>query len=217
MYIAGHAGVTVPRDTTQGTLNGTGDPIFTDPTKSFPTYLSDLNLETSVVYGGKIGYYFESARALGIEVEGFSTTPNIKQQTAQLSQPGQDQTPFDISGNLRVTTAAVNLVVRYPGARFQPYAGAGVGVFWAQLKTPVDSDTDTAPGFNALAGLRYLLTEHIALFGEWKYQHAVFDFNTQTFASATLPQGAIAQANSLSGVKFHYQADMFTFGLSYHF
>lgn len=222
MYIAGHAGVTVPRDTTQGTLNGTGDP-FSDPTKSFPTSLSNLNLETSVVYGGKIGYYFEKAKALGFEIEGFNTTPNVKQQNAQLIQPGQDPTPIDVSTRLRVTTMAVNMVVRYPGKKFQPYGGAGIGVFWAHLTTPVDSDTSTKPGFNALAGLRYLLTDHIALFGEWKYQHAVFNFNTRMFSSATLPQdatlplGGFPQANSLSGIKFHYQANMFTFGLSYHF
>jgi opacity protein-like surface antigen len=214
MYIAGHAGVTVPRDTTQGTLNGTGDPIFGDATKSLPTYLSDLSLETALVYGGKVGYYFEKAKALGFEIEGFNTTPNVKQQTAQLIQPGQDPIPIDMSAGLRVTTMAVNMVVRYPGQKWQPYAGAGIGVFWAHFTTPVDSDTSTKPGFNALAGLRYLLTQHIAVFGEWKYQHAVFNFNTQMFSSATLP---IGQLNSLTGVKFHYQANMFTFGLSYHF
>jgi opacity protein-like surface antigen len=213
MYIAGHVGVTVPRDTTQGEVQGTGDP-FTDPTKSFPTSLSDLNLQTSLVYGGKVGYYFEKVKALGVEIEGFNTTPNIKQQTGQLIQQGQDPVPVDVSGTLRVTTLAVNLVVRYPGKKFQPYAGAGPGVFWAHLKTPVDSDTSTKPGFNTLVGLRYLLTDHIAVFGEWKYQHAVFNFSTQMLSSATLPLG---QANSLSGVQLHYNANMFTFGLSYHF
>ena len=214
MYIAGHAGVTMPRDTTQGTLQGTGDPFLAGQPLSAPTSLSDLDLQTSIVYGGKIGYYFQKAKALGVEVEGFNTTPNIKQQTAQLVQPGQDPVPIVVSGTLRVTTMAFNLVVRYPGAKFQPYAGAGPGIFWAHLKTPVDSDTSTKAGFNALAGLRYLLTDHIAVFGEWKYQHAVFNFNTQMFSSATLPQG---QVNSLSGVKLHYNANMFTFGLSYHF
>ena len=214
MYIAGHVGVTVPGDTTQGQLNGTGDPVFGDPSRSLTTSLSDLNLETSLIYGGKVGYYFEKAKALGFEVEGFNTTPNVKQQTAQLIQPGQDPVPIDVSARLRVTTMAVNMVVRYPGKKLQPYAGAGIGVFWAHFTTPVDSDTSTKPGFNALAGLRYLLTEHIAVFGEWKYQHAVFNFNTQMFSSATLP---IGQLNSLTGVKFHYSANMFTFGLSYHF
>ena len=218
MYVAGHVGVTIPRDTTQGTMNGTGDPIFADPSQSMTTFLSDLKLENSLVYGGKIGYYFEKAKALGFEIEGFNTTPNVKQQTAQLIQPGQDPTQIDVSARLRVTTMAVNMVVRYPGKKFQPYGGAGIGVFWAHLTTPVDSDTSTKPGFNALAGLRYLLTDHIALFGEWKYQHAVFNFNTQAFSSATLPPLlGFPQANSLSGVKLHYNANMFTFGLSYHF
>src|SRR5262249_4188231 len=166
--------------------------------------------------------YFEKAKALGFELEGFNTTPNVKQQQAQLIQQGQDPVPIDFSARLRVTTMAVNMVVRYPGAKFQPYGGAGGGAFWGHLTTPVDSDTSTKSGFNALAGLRYLLTEHIAVFGEWKYQHAVFNFNTQAFSSATLSSagtGALgfAQANSLSGIKFHYQANMFTFGLSYHF
>ena len=221
MYVAGHVGVALPRDTSQGDLQGTGNPLI-DPTTSFPTSLSNLNLETSMVYGGKIGYYFEKAKALGFELEGFNTTPNVKQQQAQLIQQGQDPVPIDVSARLRVTTVAVNMVVRYPGAKFQPYGGAGIGVFWAHLTTPVDSDTSTKPGFNALAGLRYLLTEHIAVFGEWKYQHAVFNFNTQAFSSATLSSAGtsalgFAQANSLSGIKVHYNTNMFTFGLSYHF
>jgi hypothetical protein len=90
--------------------------------------------------------------------------------------------------------------------RLQPYAGVGLGVFFANLSTNGNSVSDNAvPGLNALGGIRYYFTERIALFGEYKYNYATFD------ASRTGPLGLTG------GFKGDYQVNHIVGGLSFHF
>lgn len=185
IYVAGQVGYTAPNDlsdvqTVQG-ISGLG--------------VSDLQLHDSVVYGAKLGYYFSGVKWLGVETELFHTSPHAKQQPVTLAGMTTTSPGF----NLNVTTWAINALVRYPGEKFQPYAGVGLGVFFAEAKFQGQSDKDTVPGLNALAGLRYFLTERVALFAEYKYNRAAFEFT-----------------NAI-GIKADYSANHFLGGLSVHF
>ncbi len=213
-YLAGFAGYTFGGkfSSLEGTgalsgLNGNGN---------------DVDLSDSVVYGGKLGHFFSNRMNwLGVEMEAFNTTPNLEQRG-------------ELAGsNFRVTTLAFNLIGRLQFAcktktertetrtegerryetryerefcRLQPYAGVGLGVFFANLSPNGNSVSDNAvPGLNVLGGLRFYFTEHIALFGEYKYNYAVFD------ASTTGPLGEGV------GFKTNYQANHIVGGLSFHF
>ena len=62
----------------------------------------------------------------------------------------------------------------------QPYVGAGLGLFFAHTNGigGANSSSDNAvPGFNGLAGVRYFFSEHVAMFGEYKYNRATFNFD----------------------------------------
>ena len=184
--------------------------------------LNDRDLADSGVYGGKLGHFFGNRMDwLGVEMEAFNTTPHVEQQGLV---PGS---------HFRVTTLAFNLIgrlklgcktktertetrtereIRYETryerefCRLQPYAGVGLGVFFANLSNNGNSVSDNAvPGLNALAGVRYYFTERIALFGEYKYNYAVFD------ASTSGPFGGAG------GFKGDYQANHVVGGLSFHF
>ena len=52
-------------------------------TQSFKT--NDLDLKQSVMFGGKVGYFFkdEGLNWLGVELEAFTSLPTIKSQTVQ--------------------------------------------------------------------------------------------------------------------------------------
>jgi opacity protein-like surface antigen len=100
---------------------------------------------------------------------------------------------------LNVLTWGINAVVRYPGKTFQPYAGVGLGMMFAEAKFRGQSDSDTAPGLNALAGIRVFATDHLALFAEYKYHRASFTFPTAI------------------GFEADYSANLFMGGVSYHF
>lgn len=188
-YVAGMVGYTAPNDLTN--IQGTGG--FS------AVSLSDLELKSSVAYGGKVGYFLPSVNWLGIETELYNTTPHIKQQPATASAFGVS-IPGTFTGvNLRVLTWGINAIVRYPGKMFQPYAGVGLGVFFANASFQGQSDSDTAPGLNALAGLRMFATDNLALFAEYKYNRATFN----------LPNAI--------GFEADYSANIFMGGVSYHF
>ena len=81
------------------------------------------------MYGAKLGHYFDNLKYFGVETEAYTLTPHIKQQAVAINGIPAGT----ISGShLRVTTWAANVVYRYPGEVFQPYAGVGVGLFFAR-------------------------------------------------------------------------------------
>lgn len=188
-YVAGMVGYTAPNDLTN--IQGTGG--------ASGLSISDLELKSSVAYGGKVGYFLPTVNWLGVETELYNTTPDVKQQSATLSGFGPPASGTLPGFNLRVLTWGINAIVRYPGKTFQPYAGVGLGVFIANATFQGQSDSDTAPGLNALAGIRLFATDHLALFAEYKYNRASFNFPTAI------------------GFEADYSANIFMGGVSYHF
>ena len=152
----------------------------------------DFDLKNSVSYGAKLGYFAEHSW-FGIEGEVLQTTPHIKNLD-------------DVPGiHLRVTTVGVNVLARYPGRTFQPYAGVGGGLVIARLSdsATTQSNTDVTRGWNVLAGLRAFVTPYVAIFTEYKYTGATLRFD-QAF-------GAVG------GFDGGYRAQHVLVGLSYHF
>lgn len=184
MYVAGTAGVNVA-----GRINsiaGTGSQA------GVPGPFLDFDLQDSITYGGKVGY-FPGHSWYGIEGEVLHATPHIKQLD---TDPGI---------HMRMTTVGANFIARYPGRTFQPYVGVGVGAAIVHIgDTPtVQSDSDVAVAWNVLAGLRAFITPRIAVFGEYKYGGATLKFD-QAFGD-------------LGGFSGNYRAQYVLGGLSYHF
>jgi opacity protein-like surface antigen len=116
---------------------------------------------------------------------------------------GSGQTDFT-GRDFRVTTWAFNLLARYPGKTLQPYAGLGMGINWAYLYDGQTGDTQNSSdvGLNALIGLRYLATESLFVFGEWKFNQASFSF---------------ADTANLTGQNVTYNAQHVVFGVGLRF
>jgi len=168
-YVAGFAGYGLSAQLSD--VRGTGDIAGRTG--------SNLGLQNSPIYGLKVGHFMDDLKYFGAEAELYSATPFLKQQQFTLSSPSGTQTATIPGAHLRVTTAAFNVVYRYPGPVVQPYAGVGLGFFWF---TPPTSTAGSAvrPGLNVLAGTRVFVTKQMALFGEYKYNHTSFpggDFN----------------------------------------
>jgi len=198
MYVAGQVGVTIPNRFSH--LEGVGS--------NTGLTVSDESAQNSVMYGAKVGYYFDSLKWLGVETEVFNTQPNIKQQTITASFPGGVANVLISGQDLRVLTwAPINVVVRYQAGRFEPYAGVGMGVFFSRVHVSQsgESSSSTSVGLNTQVGLRYLVAQNVSLFGEWKYNRAKFNFDPSTPTGAT------------GGAKGDYSANIFVFGVGYHF
>lgn len=182
-YVAGDVGANFA-DRLTG-ISGTGDLTGVEPRSP------NFDLKNSVSYGAKLGYFREHSW-LGIEGEVLQTTPHIK---------SLDEDP---GIHLRVTTIGVNILARYPGRTFQPYAGVGVGTVIAHLSdtATVQSDTTISGGWNVLVGLRGFVTPHVAVFTEYKHTGATLRFD---------------QAFGTGGFEGVYRAQHVLVGLSYHF
>ena len=198
MYMAAQGGYTLTNNLT--TVQGKG--------LNTGTQFSELTLKDSSMYGARFGYFFGDPKdnIFGVEFEANNTNPSVNQQIARRSGGAPS---IQVTGNrLRVTTLALNLVVRTPRfGKFQPYAGVGPGVFLAKDSSPVGSHPfgqSATVGLNAFAGLRYFFTDHVALFGEYKYNQATLHF-ANFFGTME------------SGARVHYSANIVLAGLAYHF
>ena len=191
MYVAGQVGVTVPHD-----LDNVEWSVGSASLKG-----NDLVLHSSVLYGAKLGYYFDSLKWLGVETEVFNSTPHVKQQDLILGGTNLGTIP---GINLRVLTwAPVNIVVRYQAGDFEPYAGVGLGVFFSHLSAQGFSSSSTDVGLNTQAGLRFRVTPNWALFGEWKFNHASVSHKNLEGTGLNLSAD--------------YNAHSLVFGVGYHF
>lgn len=207
-YVAGQFGVTLPSiggGLSNNDLTGVFIPGAT---------VSDQALTSSILYGAKVGHYFKAVPWLGLEGEIFNTTPHIKQQTLEFFTPsGASVGSASVAGaNFRVLTLApLNVTFRYHKTRLQPYIAIGPGIFFARLKDPAlpsdNTQSDTAFGLNAQAGLRYYITRHFTVFAEGKFNHARFNFSET-------PPGINF---NLFGFDSTYNMFHVAFGMSYNF
>ena len=181
-YVAGQAGVNFA-DRLKN-VQGTGP--------SSGLLFPDFDLKNSVAYGGKIGV-FPGNGAIGIELDAFHSTPHIK---ALDNAPGI---------HLGVTNVGLNVLFRYPGRTFQPYAGIGGAALIAHLgEAPgTQSDSDVGFGLNLIAGMRAFVTPYVAVFTEYKYTQSLLIFDQAI--------------GSLGGFSGDYRAQIVMFGVSYHF
>lgn len=196
-YIGGQFGVTLPQSLAAGQVTTPGLPTQLDVGKQ--------DLHNSLMVGLRVGHYFAQARWFGVEAEMFYTTPNIKQQSVTFTTSlGSTSVPL-LGATQQIMGFAPNLVFRYPKTRLQPYVAIGPGIFFARIKDSQSGDSQSSNGrigLNTQVGARYYITRNWAAFAEWKYNYVKLDYSDET---------------NLFGFKTTYQANMFAFGISYHF
>ena len=169
----------------------------------------DLSFDSSVVFGGKAGYFFAEdvfGGNVGAELDVYHFEPNFGAQIVDFSGTfagvsGDTRIRLQ-SANIDVTAVTMNFLYRfrllsapeYPRGRLQPYVGVGAGAFIAEIETRTSTfdvnkrinDTDVRPGIQALGGARFLLTRNIALFAEYKF------IQTETFSFTFKESGTIS-------------------------
>jgi opacity protein-like surface antigen len=155
----------------------------------------DFDLKNSFTYGGKVGY-FPGNGWVGVELDAFHTTPHIKNLD-------------DVPGiHMRVTSAGLNFIARYPGVTFQPYAGVGAAAIIAHISNSptTRSDSEVTGGLNLLAGIRAFVTPYVAVFTEYKLTQATLRFDQ-----------AFSGFGTAGGFMGDYRAQQLVVGVSYHF
>lgn len=195
-------------------------------TQNFKT--SDLSLSSSMLFGAKAGYFFsgEGFPWLGLELDAFSSKPDIKKQTVSTAHditfvpgptnlqactnvPNPALCPQQVNSkgtlsleetSLRVTVVSVNLIARYPGTVLQPYAGIGAGAFYFQSSSGTFQGRQVVPGLNALAGIKLLVSDEWGLFAEGRYNLA----NISNFDPTYGLSGTYSVFHFVAGIAYHF-------------
>ena len=200
-YVAGQLGMTFPQSLSDGTVTQHGIGSLD---------LSDQPLKNSFMLGAKLGHYFTKAHWLGIETGLSFANPHVKQGELKFSGSGGSlSTNFTGVHHRMIIWDMATVMFRYPGNRFQPYAGIGPALFFANL-----SSSDTAPGqsatmigLNAELGARYFVTRSWALFGEGQYHLSRLGYTSHDDNDAADPFGFRATYSALTlsvGVSYHF-------------
>ena len=159
--------------------------------------ISNSSLVSLGVSRGAIS--LQSRPWLGIETDLYTQKPDVKQQTIVGGTSSGSVFAANMpTTSLRLTVWTMNLIIRSPSMSdvFQPYGGIGYGLFFATGSQGGQSNTQANPGFQFVAGARYVLTQEWALFGEFKYNNTSIRF---------------------SGIQGNYDSQNFVVGLMWHF
>lgn len=101
--------------------------------------------------------------------------------------------------SMRLITVAFNVVARYPGKVFQPYAGVGAGAFYFSSNGQIDG-RQVAPGVNLFTGLKVLATEEWGFFLEGKYTRATITNLDPSFGLT----GEYSAFHAVAGLAYHF-------------
>jgi len=172
-YVGAYGGVAIPHES---------DFELTIPSIApGVVFIGETDFDPGPMAGGRVGYWMEALDLpfFGVEAEFYWAGPE--------------------SGDLTLLTSGFNVLARYPYGPVQPYAGAGVGVIYADVDGIDDDDTNAA--LQLMGGLRGFVTDNVALFAEYKWVLTEFEFDG--------PSG--------STLEFDYSTSHVFGGIEYHF
>ncbi len=187
IYVGAYGGAVFPHDadTEVDAVSGIPFPVLA---------LSDIEFDTGVMFGARVGYWLEyfDLPFFGVEGEFYWGLPEIAGQDITLG--GVVTIPIQ-EADFRVGTVALNLLARYPYGPIQPYVGVGGAFLFAdvddiKLSAPVTllgttfpasstfltGDDDTAFGLQLMGGVRGFVSDNVALFAEYKWVTAALEF-----------------------------------------
>jgi opacity protein-like surface antigen len=174
----------------------------------------NIRYDSGILGGIKFGRYLDAYPWLGWETETSFSRNRIRADQGRISPPVPGAPANLISGSdwFMIWALQTNLLARYgflkdkevTFGRLQPYVGIGPGfeIIYARK--------DSAKNFaiETMAGVRYMFTPSVALFGEYKFSYQ-FAVEYQDFPAAKQGPGGT--------MTFDVPHHRFVLGVSYHF
>jgi opacity protein-like surface antigen len=155
----------------------------------------DVDYKSSFTGGVRGGAWVSKYFGLGVDV--FHLNSDVANGSAE-----QSNWAFAADLMARLPLLADENV---PNGRLQPYLTAGPAIFVSTLQVPGFSDArSTALGFKGGAGIKFLFTKNIGLFGEYRYTYFESKHDFQAgFTTGELTQ-QIGTHHLVGGLAFHF-------------
>lgn len=165
-----------------------------------------LGFNNSWMLGAKAGYILPAWKYFAVELEYFHFFASKPDQTTFQTSGGDFSQVTD--GEFTSDNAFANFLLRYPGGKFHPYVGFGLGWAWSRLKasgleriegvtgTPSFDEKDNRFAWQALVGLNYEITR------DW---------------SAGLGYRYYQTKPKFSDTEVTFSTSMITLGINFHF
>jgi opacity protein-like surface antigen len=174
----------------------------------------NITYQPGILGGIKFGRFFDSLPWLGLELETNFSHNNYYKNQGRISPPIPGGPTYALGGAdyFSIWDTQCNILARWgflkdkevTFGRLQPYVGIGPGV------EIVYGQRDSAKNFayEGLAGIRYMCTQHLGIFFEYKYS---FQYKVEL-------EKVLVQKYGQNGMmQFDVPHHRFVIGISYHF
>ena len=181
----------------------------------------DVKWDNSAVFGGRVGYWFETTPWFGVGLDVFHFDSNIPSQTVSTTILGAtapatlqeiDFSIIAIAFDVVRLRVPLQVSPEFPNGRLQPYATAGPAMFRTRAKNIGNAQlstataTDSSWGIKVGAGLTWQLTKQVAVFGEYRFTHFRPEpvFNSASSSLQVPLQTDLNTHHLLGGVSFQF-------------
>jgi hypothetical protein len=159
--------------------------------------------DTGSIFGGRIGYWFESYSWLGLTVD------------SSVSQLDFDYIDIGIGSvsTLLMVRLSINLSEEFPKGRIQPYLGFGPGLYFGGMSEFIEEvppagrvldDTYLSLGIDLRCGLTFLINKSYGVFLEYGFKRFSPTFNSDTPGGTISLEPIFNIQNFAAGISFRF-------------
>ena len=159
--------------------------------------------DTGSIFGGRIGYWFESYSWLGLAVD------------ASVSQLDFDNIDIGIGSfsTLLMVRLPLNSSEEFPKGRIQPYLGAGPGFYFGGMSELIEEvptagrvldDTYFSLGFDVRCGINVLIKKSYGVFLEYGFKKFSPTFNSDVPGGTISLDPTFSTHNFSVGISFRF-------------
>jgi opacity protein-like surface antigen len=147
------------------------------------TNVKDIEWDTGWLAGGKVGGWMKSLPWVALEgnvwysqvsASGNATLEEVGVGTAAVT---------DLELDADQVNFALSILLQYPTGRIRPYVGGGIVGSWLQISTNASGDDPESDTFGyggmGQAGVEFMVTPMIGLFGEYRYIWTTYSFDEE--------------------------------------
>ncbi|HET9490740.1 MAG TPA: outer membrane beta-barrel protein [Methylomirabilota bacterium] len=162
------------------------------------TMTDEVNFSTTYAFGVRVGYWFDSARWLGVAAE------------VSYLRPDPDVTVFPVSALLMLRLPLL-MSEEFPKGQIQPYIAGGPGLFSVKFAGDLGSDLGGRTsdrtyevGLDARAGVTFLFTKEFGIFAEYRMTRVSPEWDVTILGEDATINTELVSHYLIGGISFRF-------------